>query len=97
MPLPKRRPASIRDRIVIVLSRGPNYERALVEQIKRSCPWWQKLLPGFLYLSILRDMELEGTVMSYEKNDAPALRGGRPRRYYAIKTPEDTRPFSTIS
>jgi len=90
-----RRTTSLRDRIILVLSRGPNYGLAIIDQVKMNGPWWQRFVPSPFFHSLLRDLEREGILTSYEKNDAPALKGGRSRRYYAIRTPDA--PTSTIS
>jgi len=61
---------------------GEAYGLELIERIHEQTQGAVQLLQGRVY-PVLRELEKEGLVKSYETEPLPE-RGGRPRRYYRI-------------
>lgn len=64
------------------LIKGPSYGLELITRVEEQTKGQVKLRQGTIY-PLLREMENDGLLDSYESEPMPE-RGGRPRRYYRL-------------
>lgn len=75
-------PITTRAALLQSLIRGPGFGLELIDRVKEHTKGRVKLHQGTIY-PLLRDMEAEGLLESFESEPMPE-RGGRPRRYYKL-------------
>lgn len=79
---PRPSPIGPREVLLVLLSEGQSYGLALHEAMSvRTCG--HITLPLHEVYPLLRDLERQGLLESFEADPTPE-RGGRPRRYYSI-------------
>ena len=75
-------PVSARAAVLLALVRGKGFGLELIERVSERTKGAVKLGQGSVY-PLLRGLEDEGLVRSFETDPLPE-RGGRPRRYYEL-------------
>ena len=75
-------PVTARAAILLALVRGKGFGLELIELVRKRTKGAVKLGQGSVY-PLLRELEDEGLVRSFEADPLPE-RGGRPRRYYEL-------------
>lgn len=75
-------PVNPRSALLQALIRGPGYGLDLIERVSKATNQSVKLGQGTVY-PLLREMEKDGLLTSYESEPLPE-RGGRPRIYYKL-------------
>src|SRR4051794_9313104 len=75
-------PVSARTAILLALVPREGFGLELIERVSERTKGAVKLGQGSVY-PLLRDLEDDGLVRSYEADPTPE-RGGRPRRYYEL-------------
>jgi len=68
-----------RDQIIILLAERPDYAPELARRLRK-----RGVFLGHGIYPLLRDMECSGSLVSEERNENLAERGGRPRVYYQL-------------
>lgn len=75
-------PFTAKAALLQALIRGPGFGLELIDRVREHTRGHIKLHQGTIY-PLLRDMEADGLLASYEGEPMPE-RGGRPRRYYKL-------------